>query len=49
MKSTAKSTKYPIGPSDSVTIAAVAKTFYSREQSATAAAPAATAATPVKK
>lgn len=47
MKSTAKAAKYPIGPSDSVTIAAVTKTFFSREQ--TAAPAATTAGTPVKK
>jgi Tfp pilus assembly protein PilO len=46
MKTTARNAKYAIGPNDSVTIAAVAKTFYSREQSAPAAAG---AGTPVKK
>jgi hypothetical protein len=40
MKTTAKSAKYPVGPNDSVTIAAVAKTFYSREAAAQPAAPA---------
>jgi type IV pilus assembly protein PilO len=35
MHSTAKSNRYPIGPNDSVTINAVAKTFYSREASET--------------
>jgi len=44
MKSAAKGAKYPIGPSDSVTIVATAKTFYSREQSAPVAE-----ATPAKK
>jgi type IV pilus assembly protein PilO len=43
MKTTGRNAKYPIGPNDSVTIAAVAKTFYSRES-----APAAPGA-PVKK
>jgi type IV pilus assembly protein PilO len=38
MKSTVKGAKYPIAPSDSVTIAATTKTFYSREQTAPAAA-----------
>jgi type IV pilus assembly protein PilO len=47
MKTTTRNAKYPIGPNDSVTIAAVAKTFYSRETSAPAAA--AGAGTPVKK
>jgi Tfp pilus assembly protein PilO len=46
MKTTNRNAKYAIGPNDSVTIAAVAKTFYSREQSASAAAG---AGTPVKK
>jgi len=40
MKTTSKSAKYPVGPNDSVTIAAVAKTFYSREATAQPAAPA---------
>ena len=43
MKSTAKNARYPLGPGDSVTVAATAKTFYSREQTAPSAA------TPVKK
>jgi Tfp pilus assembly protein PilO len=38
MKSSAKNAKYPIAPGDSVTIVATAKTFYSREQTAPAAA-----------
>jgi type IV pilus assembly protein PilO len=45
MKTTTKGAKYPIGPSDSVTIAAVAKTFYSREQAPAEPVP----ATPAKK
>lgn len=44
MKTSSKSAKYPLGPNDSVTIAAVAKTFFSREQSAQTAS----AAPPVK-
>jgi Tfp pilus assembly protein PilO len=44
MKGAGKTAKYPIGPNDSVTIAAVAKTFYSREGQT-----AATPATPAKK
>jgi Tfp pilus assembly protein PilO len=44
MKSTGKGAKYPISPSDSVTIVATAKTFYSREQTAPAEA-----AAPAKK
>lgn len=47
MKTTLKQAKYPLGPNDSVTIAAVTKTFFSREQ--TAAPAASTAGTPVKK
>jgi len=31
MRTTTKGAKYPVGPTDSVAIAAVAKTFYSRE------------------
>ena len=46
MKTTTRNAKYAIGPNDSVTIAAVAKTFYSREQSAPAAPG---PGTPVKK
>jgi type IV pilus assembly protein PilO len=45
MKTTSKGARYQIGPSDSVTIAAVAKTFYSREQAPADSAP----ATPAKK
>lgn len=48
MRTTGKNPKYPIGPNDSVSIAALAKTFYSREQTAQAAAPAGPG-TPVKK
>lgn len=40
MKTTTKGAKYPIGPTDSVTIAAIAKTFYSREQAPAEPAPA---------
>jgi type IV pilus assembly protein PilO len=46
MKTTGKGAKYTLGPNDSVTIAAVAKTFYSREQTVPAAAG---PGTPVKK
>ena len=45
MKTSSRGAKYPLGPNDSVTIAAVTKTYFSREQSAQAAS----AAPPVKK
>lgn len=41
MRTSAKGAKYPVGPNDSVVIAAVAKTFYSREQTAQSQAAAA--------
>jgi type IV pilus assembly protein PilO len=42
MRTSARGAKYPVGPNDSVTIAAVAKTFYSREATAQPAAAATT-------
>ena len=45
MKSTAKGAKYPMGPNDSVTVTATAKTFFSREMTPAPAV----AAKPVQK
>ena len=46
MKTTAKQSQFPLGPNDSVSVTATAKTFFSKEA---AAAPAPASTTPAKK